>query len=105
MNERDFLYWLNGFFELTESSDFTVEQAAKVNKHILLVLGGKHEPDSVIYEMDDLMRDKDYNGVKHLVDSKMLRLTNSDITKHRADRRVKRGGATMRDQGGDMLVC
>lgn len=37
MNERDFCYWLKGFFELSGETDITEEQAAVIKEHLDLV--------------------------------------------------------------------
>lgn len=38
MNERDFVYWLQGFFELTESKELTPDQVKVIREHLSLVL-------------------------------------------------------------------
>lgn len=38
MNERDFVYWLQGFFELTESKELTPDQVRIIREHLSLVL-------------------------------------------------------------------
>ncbi len=44
MNSRDFIYWLQGFFEITgEDVELSVEQSAMIRKHLALVF--KHEID------------------------------------------------------------
>ena len=37
MNERDFAYWLQGFFELTDTDNLTKEQVAVIKQHLNLV--------------------------------------------------------------------
>ena len=38
MNDRDFLYWLNGFFELSEENKgLTVKQVEIIKQHLSLV--------------------------------------------------------------------
>jgi hypothetical protein len=41
MNERDFVYWLNGFLELSGSPVMDAEQLAVVREHLALVLRKK----------------------------------------------------------------
>lgn len=43
MTSRDFAYWLQGFFEISEQRGLTAEQAECVKKHLNLVF--KHEID------------------------------------------------------------
>ena len=43
MTSRDFVYWLQGFFEISGSATLTPEQGAMVQKHLSLVF--KHEID------------------------------------------------------------
>ena len=38
MNERDFVYWLQGFFELTDSKKLTEAQVKMIKEHLALVL-------------------------------------------------------------------
>jgi hypothetical protein len=37
MNERDFYYWLRGYFELTETDSLTSSQVAVIKEHMDLV--------------------------------------------------------------------
>ena len=37
MNERDFYYWLRGYFELTETDSLTSSQVAVIKEHMELV--------------------------------------------------------------------
>lgn len=41
MNERDFVYWLSGFLELSGSPDMDAEQLAVVREHLALVIRKK----------------------------------------------------------------
>jgi len=34
MNHRDFAYWLQGYFELTDASSLTEEQVATIKEHL-----------------------------------------------------------------------
>jgi hypothetical protein len=38
MEERDFVYWLNGFFELSGATTLNEEQVKVIKEHIALVL-------------------------------------------------------------------
>lgn len=43
MKSRDFVYWLQGFFEVSNASELSAAQVDKVKKHLALVF--KHEID------------------------------------------------------------
>jgi len=43
MTSRDFCYWLQGFFEVSEARQLNVDQTEKIKKHLNLVF--KHEID------------------------------------------------------------
>lgn len=43
MTSRDFAYWLQGFFEITEATEITPEQTERIKRHLALVF--KHEID------------------------------------------------------------
>lgn len=43
MTSRDFCYWLQGHFELTNSQELTVQQTTTIKRHLALVF--KHEID------------------------------------------------------------
>ena len=45
MTERDFVYWLQGFFELTDSNELKVAQVEMIKEHLALVL--KKETNSI----------------------------------------------------------
>jgi hypothetical protein len=49
MTSRDFVYWLQGFFEISNTSVMTEEQVAVVKKHLSLVF---------IHEIDPSMGDQ-----------------------------------------------
>lgn len=44
MNERDFCYWLQGMFELTNANELTAEQVQQIKGHLKLVFD-KQTPD------------------------------------------------------------
>lgn len=44
MSERDFIYWLQGFFELSETDALTEEQVRSIKDHIALVLKKETQP-------------------------------------------------------------
>lgn len=48
MNERDFVFWLQGFFEMTGSNELTTDQVKMVKEHLALVL--HKETKFAIYE-------------------------------------------------------
>lgn len=41
MNERDFVYWLQGFFEMTNVENLTKEQVKMIKDHLSLVMEKK----------------------------------------------------------------
>lgn len=41
MNERDFVYWIQGFLELTGATSLDEAQVAQIKEHIKLVLTKK----------------------------------------------------------------
>lgn len=43
MQSRDFVYWLQGFFELSDSNVLTEKQVQQIKNHIAMVF--KHEID------------------------------------------------------------
>lgn len=44
MTSRDFVYWLQGFLELTEQTDLTETQTALVKKHLRMVFAHEIDP-------------------------------------------------------------
>ena len=44
MNELEFCYWLNGYFELSESDNLTPEQVKQIKEHLSLVFDKKTPP-------------------------------------------------------------
>lgn len=47
MNERDFLYWLQGFLELSGQESLSKEQVQVIREHISLVLS-KQTPHTIV---------------------------------------------------------
>ena len=43
MKDREFVYWLQGFFELGEPTEITAKQVAIIHKHLDLVLANKED--------------------------------------------------------------
>lgn len=43
MTSRDFAFWLNGFFEISDAKEITAEQVTIIKQHLKLVF--KHEID------------------------------------------------------------
>lgn len=46
MSSRDFVYWLQGFFEITDAKNITQQQTTVIKNHLNLVF--KHEIDPSI---------------------------------------------------------
>lgn len=56
MQSRDFCYWLQGFFELTEDqSGITEEQTQKIKNHLDMVFAHEITPDGQL--KSDIMSD------------------------------------------------
>lgn len=49
MTSRDFVYWLQGFFEISQAEEITPEQTEMIKKHLNLVF---------VHEIDPSMGDK-----------------------------------------------
>lgn len=55
MNERDFCYWLKGFFEMNSNTLYlTREQTYMIQEHLKLVFNQKTQT----YQLQDLYTDK-----------------------------------------------
>ncbi len=57
MKSRDFCYWLQGYFELTENSrdSFTNNQLELVKKHLALVFKYEIDPEAGDQRMQDAL--------------------------------------------------
>ena len=44
MNSRDFVYWLQGYFELAGTTDLSPEKCAVIRKHLNLVFAHEIDP-------------------------------------------------------------
>ena len=53
MNERDFAYWLQGFFEMTESETLTKEQVGMIKEHLELVFEKKTGSKEILKEEEE----------------------------------------------------
>lgn len=58
MTSRDFVFWLQGNFELSPSATLTVEQVDLIKKHLALVF--KHDIDP---SMGDKKHQEDLNNI------------------------------------------
>lgn len=52
MTSREFCYWLQGFFEISGTTNLTDEQAKTVQKHLNMVF--KHEIDPSYSDSEEL---------------------------------------------------
>jgi hypothetical protein len=52
MNERDFCYWLQGFFEVSASEKLTEEQVLIIKEHLQLVFYKKTTGDKKVLPLD-----------------------------------------------------
>lgn len=59
MKSRDFCFWLQGFFELTDSDEPTPEQVRNIRKHLQLVF---------IHEIDPSMPNPKLDAVHNVND-------------------------------------
>lgn len=59
VNERDFCYWLQGMFELTNANELTAEQVQQIKDHLGLVFNKKtpQYPNYSGYPSDMVVRD------------------------------------------------
>ena len=48
MNERDFCYWLQGFFELAEAEELNREQLKAIKEHLQLVFDKEASPYRIL---------------------------------------------------------
>lgn len=60
MTSRDFAYWLQGFFEITNPETITKEQTNMIKNHLNLVF--KHEIDP---SMGDEKHQQELNAIHH----------------------------------------
>lgn len=58
MQSRDFVYWLQGFFEISDAKDLNEHQTELIKKHLNLVF--KHEIDP---SMGDENHQKKLNAI------------------------------------------
>lgn len=58
MTSRDFAYWLQGFFEISNTNTITTEQTKMIKKHLNLVF--KHEIDP---SMGDEKHQQELNNI------------------------------------------
>lgn len=60
MTSRDFAYWLQGFFEVSNAETITKKQTTMIKKHLNLVF--KHEIDS---SMGDEKHQQELNSIRN----------------------------------------
>lgn len=60
MTSRDFAYWLQGFFEITDAKNITEQQTAVIKNHLNLVF--KHEIDPSI-DGGDKLKQEEYQNI------------------------------------------
>lgn len=60
MTSRDFAYWLQGFFEISDQKTLTEQQVTMVKKHLNLVF--KHEIDP---SFGDEKKQNELNQIHH----------------------------------------
>lgn len=63
MQSRDFAYWLQGFFEISNAESMTAEQVSMVKKHLNLVFA---------HEIDPAMGDKPHQAKLNAIHGKPL---------------------------------
>lgn len=57
MTSRDFVYWLQGFFEISEAKGMTEEQTSVVKKHLALVFTHEIDPSMGDQKHQDKLND------------------------------------------------
>jgi hypothetical protein len=57
MTERDFIYWLNGFAELTEGNVITEQQWIVIKQHLSLVMNKQTGYKDSIFKQTPLQLD------------------------------------------------
>ncbi len=62
MTSRDFCYWLQGFFELTDATEITGDQVELIKKHLHMVF--EHEIDPSFPDKETLQKIHDEEGPK-----------------------------------------
>lgn len=62
MTSRDFAFWLQGFFEITESSVLTEKQVNMVKAHLNLVFKHEIDPSMGNKEHQEELNKIHYNG-------------------------------------------
>ena len=75
MKSRDFVYWLQGFFEIADPKEITAKQADVIKSHLSMVF---------IHEIDPSMGDQEHQDAltaAHLTD--VLRDTAEDTKRRR----------------------
>jgi len=66
MTSRDFCYWLQGYFELSDGGRFTAEQSETVKRHLAMVF--VHEIDPSFPSEQQSTLDKVHAVVKELTE-------------------------------------
>lgn len=61
MNEIEFVYWLQGFLELSNTKTLNKKQLEMVKKHLTLVLTKVTDVNSVIKKLEPISRPKRSN--------------------------------------------
>lgn len=83
MTSRDFCFWLQGYFEITNPEDINIEQTQMIRRHLALVF--KHEIDPSMPdtngELQDIHDGKDSypywpNTTSHVVNDTQFNLQN-----------------------------
>jgi len=54
MKSRDFCFWLQGFFELTDSDEPTPEQVRSIRKHLAMVFIHEIDPSMPNPKLDQV---------------------------------------------------
>lgn len=70
MTSRDFAYWLQGFFEVSNAETITKEQTEVIKKHLNLVFFHEIDPSFGDKEKQDEMNKIHSGGFKPIPDKK-----------------------------------
>ncbi len=67
MTSRDFCYWLQGFFEISEARDLTEAQTTQLKKHLSLVFAHEIDPKMGNKTHQDELNSIHTDPTKHFV--------------------------------------
>lgn len=57
MTSREFVYWLQGYFELSGSTSLTIEQAQCIKRHLAMVFAHEIDPSAGTAEQQEKLNE------------------------------------------------